>query len=219
MVTNGAIVNDVLADTVKNALQTLYDIHLSDDMHINCMAHIINLVVQDFLGVLDEAELCTADGGANDYFLMHKNKPLLYQPEDDAELQDLEGSREEDMEANDEADDNEGVSDAELNELLKTLTSKTSEAELAEVGQSTLKRVRSHGCLKLFLANAFLNLISSASLQTRLHRPPNDVQGFGESQKRDMVSKGLKRMILTAPSLCSSWLFVMSTHVGTQHTP
>ncbi|KAJ7189246.1 hypothetical protein C8R46DRAFT_877092, partial [Mycena filopes] len=53
---------------------------------ICCLAHVINLVVQKILAVLNEAD----DPAVIDYYLPNKDLPFHYVPEDDPNLRDLE---------------------------------------------------------------------------------------------------------------------------------
>jgi hypothetical protein len=137
LVTDGATVNDVIARNVSKALLTLYDVPPNSAMHINCFAHIINLVVQDFMAALEEGDPCEQDGGDTDHFRLHKDSPVCYDPDKDQDLQELEANREKEL---DDAEDNE-CPEEEMDEVLKLLAAATSEAELAAVGHSKLKRV------------------------------------------------------------------------------
>jgi hypothetical protein len=143
LVTDGASVNDVLASSVSKALLTLYGIPDNPGMHISCFAHIINLVVQDVLGALDELDdddKVVVDGGANDHFRLHKDEPAIYNPAQDQDLQGLEVNREKEMAA---MEEDSPVTDEEMHKVLQVLVTATSEQEVAAVGTSKLKRVRS----------------------------------------------------------------------------
>lgn len=67
-------------------LQERYNIQESDDRHIRCAAHVINLVVQSFLFGVDEAE----DPDEVDYYEFHKHQDLVYDPTTDEEQLSLE---------------------------------------------------------------------------------------------------------------------------------
>ncbi|KAF8186575.1 hypothetical protein K438DRAFT_1033042 [Mycena galopus ATCC 62051] len=57
-----------------------------DNSQIHCLAHVVNLVVQKMLAVLEEAD----DPDVVDYYLSNKDLPFHYDPDTDAELRDLE---------------------------------------------------------------------------------------------------------------------------------
>ncbi|KAF4611808.1 hypothetical protein D9613_004630 [Agrocybe pediades] len=56
------------------------------DMHIRCIAHVINLVVQDFLHKIDEAE----DPDKEDWYETCKDLPIHYDPSSDEEQEKLD---------------------------------------------------------------------------------------------------------------------------------
>ncbi|KAF4612503.1 hypothetical protein D9613_012755 [Agrocybe pediades] len=74
LTTDNASVNDVLVATTGRLLLARYGIPFTPDMHIRCIAHVINLVVQSFLHALDEA----ADPETEDWYDLNKSAPLHY---------------------------------------------------------------------------------------------------------------------------------------------
>jgi len=84
MTTDNASVNDVIVQTAARCLLERYDIPPTDDMHIRCIAHVINLVVQAFLAALDEAP----DPDIHDLFDDAQDFPLHYDVGvDDAQIE------------------------------------------------------------------------------------------------------------------------------------
>ena len=59
---------------------------------ICCLAHVVNLIVQCLLALLNEAE----DPETDDYYIPNKHLPFHYDPDDDKEVQQMEGEEEED---------------------------------------------------------------------------------------------------------------------------
>lgn len=87
--------NDVLARTVSSILMQKYGIHFTPkNGQINCVAHVVNLVVQAILAAIEEAE----DPDIQDYFLSNKDLPIHYDPSLDDTLCELENEVFEDRE-------------------------------------------------------------------------------------------------------------------------
>ena len=148
---DNASVNDVIVETVARCLLTRYGIPESSNMHIRCIAHVINLVVQDFLAGMDEAD----DPDIFDWFESNKEAPLHYDPATDPEQLALEKETDDDtidlsltpteIEAKDDlekdmAADNEMIEEEELEAIS---------------GQSAIKRVSS---LFLLIFSLVLNI-------------------------------------------------------------
>ena len=74
LTTDNASMNDVIVSTVARCLLACYGIPYTPDEHIRCIAHVINLVIQDFLAAIDEAD----DPDDIDYYEINKNLPIHY---------------------------------------------------------------------------------------------------------------------------------------------
>ena len=70
--TDNASVNDVLLLTVGRILLAKYGIPVSPNLHIRCVCHVVNLVVQAILATLGEAD----DPDDLDYYTLNKEQPL-----------------------------------------------------------------------------------------------------------------------------------------------
>lgn len=86
LTTDNASVNDVLVKTTGRFILTRYGIPWTPDMHIRCIAHVVNLVVQAFLAAIDEAD----DPDEVDYYKLNKGNPIHYNVEEDEEQIALE---------------------------------------------------------------------------------------------------------------------------------
>ena len=64
--------NDVIVATVSRILLAKYGIPPSPNLHIRCMCHVVNLVVQAILAALGEAD----DPDNVDYYTLNKEQPL-----------------------------------------------------------------------------------------------------------------------------------------------
>jgi hypothetical protein len=120
---------------------------------IHCMAHVVNLVVQDILCELGEAAVSAQD----DYFEHHKSDPVHLSEEDaefiyngkgdddnEADVIDIDAEEvEEDEGDSDNEDDGGTISDEELLELIREAESHEAEAAARAVKKaSPLKKVR-----------------------------------------------------------------------------
>lgn len=61
--------------------------NLLDPLSCRCLAHVVNLVVQKILAALDEAE----DPDDKDEYVENKDLPIHYDPENDPDLNALQG--------------------------------------------------------------------------------------------------------------------------------
>lgn len=145
--------NDVIVKTAARCLLTRYGIPESDDIHIRCIAHVINLMVQAFLVGMDEAE----DPDELDWFEADSNIPLHYTPETDKDQVALEKEvdKEEANEAkltSDQANAKALPVDKELEDLKRMIAEDQALVEEDEVSdissQSGIKKV---SCSNLFL--------------------------------------------------------------------
>jgi hypothetical protein len=84
-------------------------------MHIRCIAHVINLVVQALLAAMDEAD----DPAVVDYFTLHRDAPIHYNIDEDQDQAALEaeGVDNDAMEIDDEEPEPFGHGDDETSQL------------------------------------------------------------------------------------------------------
>lgn len=227
LATDNASVNDAIFRIASRYLLTLYGIPENSDRHIHCLAHIINLVVQDIMSGLDEADPCTKDGGDTDYFLLHKDSPIHYSIDDDQDLSELESNRESDLTSTESADDELAAAlDAKLRVILESEGmdgANTEEPpaldELFEelstvVSASELKRVRVHPSS---LAWVLIVLRSFASLSPRSPHRRSAARPSGGSPRPDMVNSCQIPKIRPPPRSPTSWLRRMFAHAGIRH--
>jgi hypothetical protein len=152
---DNASVNDVIARAVGSFFMQKLSIHFTpQNGQINCVAHVLNLVVQSILAAFDEAD----DPDVIDYF--NKELPIHYDSNDDEAQKALE---DEEFSQN---DDNELEDDSEEDE----------DEEKIQDNLSGLKKVH-----LIFIAIALLlkyEHISSKQLSTKLSSLLNAVHGF-----------------------------------------
>jgi hypothetical protein len=86
LTTDNASVNDVVVSTAARCLLARYDIPFTPDMHIRCIAHVINLVVQAFLFGIDEGD----DPELDDWYELNKDAPIHYDIDKDQEQRALD---------------------------------------------------------------------------------------------------------------------------------
>ena len=87
MVLDNAKTNDVLVGALSRILMQKFGIQwVPENSQIRCLAHVVNLVVQKILAVLNEAD----DPEIVDYYLPNKDLPFHYDPDGDPDLRDLE---------------------------------------------------------------------------------------------------------------------------------
>jgi hypothetical protein len=79
--------NDVLIRALSRLLGESFDIQfVPENSQIRCLAHVVNLVVQKILSVLNDAE----DPDVKDDYLPNKDLPIHYDPDSDPDVRDLE---------------------------------------------------------------------------------------------------------------------------------
>lgn len=124
LTSDNASVNDIIVETAARCLLARYNIPWTPDMHIRCIAHVINLVVQAFLYGIDEAD----DPDIVDNFDSNKDTPIHYNINEDEDQIAMENEAMEDLAS--QADIQESVNLAEEAILMEEIT-----------GQSPIKRV------------------------------------------------------------------------------
>jgi hypothetical protein len=198
LATDNASVNDAIFRIASRYLLTLYGLPENNDRHIHCLAHIINLVVQDIMSGLDETDACLKDGGDTDHFLLHKDAPIHYTIDNDKDLSELESNRASDLNSTDSADDklaaaldaklrmvleSEGMDGADteeppaINELFEELSEVVTASELKRVWSSSSENSR-----------ALINYFSFASSSPRSPHRPSAARPSGSSQRPGLGS-------------------------------
>jgi hypothetical protein len=100
--TDNASVNDVLIATVSCILLAKYGIPQSPNLHIRCICHVVNLVVQATLAALGEVD----DPDLIDYHSLHKEQPFHLDIDEDPAQAELDNEQfEDDAMARDEEDE------------------------------------------------------------------------------------------------------------------
>ena len=84
--TDNASANDVLVATVARCLLMRYGIPPSDNFHIRCLAHVVNLIVQAILSALGEAD----NPDACDYYELNKKNTDAVHLDADADPDQVE---------------------------------------------------------------------------------------------------------------------------------
>jgi hypothetical protein len=200
---DNASTKDVLFMHTVRALLTLYDIPEQPDKQIRCLAHILNLVAQAILGALKEVDDCVEDGDESDHFFQHKNAPVHFTLDEDEDLHELEGNRENDLLVN---GGKNGAADA--------VEKKLKEEEVNELASSTaLSRV---SLLSVTVTVLTIRHTSSALLPQKLSLPLNDVNAGGRSQQMSTGIVELTRTTPTVRSYAHSCPHEMSVLAGTR---
>ena len=89
---DNASVGDVLARAAGIILLKKYSLQFHpQNAQICCLAHVVNLIVQCLLALLNEAE----DPETDDYYIPNKHLLFYYDPDDDEEVQQMEGEGDE----------------------------------------------------------------------------------------------------------------------------
>jgi hypothetical protein len=118
--TDNASVNDVLVATVGRILLTKYGIPESPNLHVRCICHIVNLVVQDILSALGEAD----DPDNIDYFTLNKDQPLHFDIDTDPDQLELDNEEFSSAADDDDTPDNIVLEEGEKLKATKSLVSK-----------------------------------------------------------------------------------------------
>lgn len=84
--TDNASANDVLVATVARCLLAWYNIPESPNLHVRCICHVVNLVVQSILHSIGEAE----NPDTTDYYALNKEHPVHVNVENDLEQLELD---------------------------------------------------------------------------------------------------------------------------------
>ena len=146
-------------ETAARCLLARYNIPWTPDMHIRCIAHVINLVVQAFLHGIDEAD----DSDIVDNFDSNKDAPFHYNVDEDEDQIAMENEAMEDLTS--QADVPESVNPAEEAMLVEEIA-----------GQSPIKRVSVSYILDIIvLIVLWILLVSCGSLPPKLYHPLNAV--------------------------------------------
>lgn len=77
--TNNASVNDIIVEVAGHIILSKYSVPYTSDMHIRCIVHVVNLVVQAILAAMNEAD----DPDDVDYFTLHKGSLIHYNIDED----------------------------------------------------------------------------------------------------------------------------------------
>jgi hypothetical protein len=125
--TDNASVNDVIIAAVAQIRLAGYGIPPSPNLHIRCVCHVVNLVVQAILAVLGEAD----NPDAVDYYTLNKEQPLHLDIDPDPDQIELDSEEFQD-EVDDETTPEENIM-LEEEEKLKATESPLSKVCIAHV--------------------------------------------------------------------------------------
>jgi len=145
-------------ETAAHCLLACYNIPWTPDMHIWCIAHVINLVVQAFLHGIDEAD----DPNIVDNFDSNKDDPIHYNINEDEDQITMENEAIEDLTS--QADIPESVNPAEEAMLMEEIA-----------GQSPIKCVSVLYMFDIIVLIVLWILLSCGSLPPKLYHPLNAV--------------------------------------------
>lgn len=167
LTSDNASVNNVIVETVARCLLARYNIPWTPDMHIRCIAHVINLIVQAFLYGMDEAD----DPDIVDNFDSNKDAPIHYNVDEDEDQIAMENEAMEDLAS--QADVPESVNPAEEAMLVEEIA-----------GQSPIKHVSVPYMLDiivLIVSRIIPCHLSCGLLPPKLYRPLNAVSNSRRS--------------------------------------
>lgn len=124
---DNASTNNVLAQTLSHWLISKFDVQfIPENGYIHCLAHVINLIVQELLSKLGEVE----NPNTVDYYKTDQTAPLHYKAPDDEFCE--EDERE--VESDDTEENDKDREDSELMEMLGN----------GGFAMSAMKKVRSY---------------------------------------------------------------------------
>jgi len=124
--TDNASVNNVIIATIAQICLARYGIPPSPNLHIHCVCHVVNLVVQAILAALGEAD----DPDEVDYYTLNKEQPLHF--DIDADPDQIELDSEEFQDVEDEMTHEENIT-LEEEEKLKATASPLSKVRISHV--------------------------------------------------------------------------------------
>lgn len=118
LTTDSASANDLLVKAAAKIILSKYGIPFTEDAHIRCILHAINLTVQDTLSALDEAPSTDEE----DLYNSDKEAPPHWDPEEDNDQQALDKEKDTgsaDTEEMDNADDEDDIAELQAQSQLK----------------------------------------------------------------------------------------------------
>ncbi|GJF00443.1 hypothetical protein PsYK624_167310 [Phanerochaete sordida] len=173
--------NDVLARTLAALLLKRYGIQFSpENGQIRCIAHVVNLVVQQILHTLAEAD----DPALEDYYESYKHEPFHYDLEDDDEQKALEQELLDMFEEGDAGLDDEGE-----------LEDEDVDAELGDLGQSKWSQQGAVKKLRLLCTK----ITSSPQRRSAFHRVKQRVY------KADTAENTRRRRLMVIRDVVTRW--------------
>jgi len=160
-------VNDVLIATVSRILLARYGVPESPNHHIRCLCHVVNLVVQDILAALGEAD----DPDEYDYFLLNKDQPFHLDIDTDPDQLALDGEEFQEQVEDESEPENVVMEDEEKLEATRSSLSKVRDSLL--------------GCRSIFLTEIYISFVS---LQREPCRLRNSDKNFVDARLRGIHS-------------------------------
>lgn len=163
--TDNASVDDTIVGFAARALLAKYGIPANPNLHVRCLCHVVNLVVQAILHELCEAE----DPDEMDYFeVIGKQNPVHLDPQEDAEQKEM---------------DREEFDDTTKKAADTSETIDIADEELASACNGPVSKVRPSSCIFRDL----LTLSSCGISQPKSSRLPNAAFAFVAVLSIDMA--------------------------------